>query len=126
MKMISNKKNTVAKGIWKDDWMEARFRDLGDFTLLMDTTAPRITLYGWLNGGNVSKRTSIAIVTRDNLGDVKNANGYVDGKWILFSKKDDLLVHTFDGRITAGKHELKVIAEDEAGNISEKIFTFTR
>ncbi len=124
MKMISHKKTDVVKGIWKNNWMEARFKTFGNFTLLLDTIPPQISLSGWVNGSNIANRKGFAIAARDNLGDVKNATGYVDGKWILFSKKDDFFTHTFDGRINPGKHELKVTAEDEAGNVTVKLYSF--
>lgn len=126
MKMESNKKKDVVKGKWKNGWLEASFRSLGDFTLLLDTLPPRINLYGWANGAYLGSRKGFAIAVADNLGEIKNVNGYVDGKWILFSKKDNLIIHTFDGRITPGRHELKIVAEDEAGNVLDKIFTFGR
>ena len=126
MKMVSNKKITIEKGRWQNDWLEAKSRDLGNFSLLLDKETPQITLYGWVNGTSLSNRTSFSILAKDNLGEVRNANGYVDGKWILFSKKDNLFTHTFDGRVSGGRHELKVVAEDVAGNMRTKTFTFTR
>lgn len=126
MKMAGKKKTEIVKGIWKGSWMEARFKSFGKFTLLLDTIAPKVSASGWVNGANLSSRKGFAILAQDNLGNVKMVNGYVDGKWILFSKKDNLFIHTFDDRIAPGKHELVIKAEDEAGNVAEKVFTFTK
>jgi hypothetical protein len=126
MKLVSHKKTVVTKGVWKNNWMEAKFRDLGSYTLILDTLPPTITAYGWANGGYLGSRPSFALLVKDNMGDIKKVDGFVDGKWTLFSKRDNLITHTFDGRIAPGKHELKIIATDEAGNETEKDFTFTR
>ena len=126
IKLVSHKKKVVTKGIWKNNWMEAKFRDLGIYTLLLDTIPPTISPLGWVNGGYIGSRKSFALIVKDNLENIKKVDGFVDGKWILFSKRDNMITHTFDGRITQGMHDLKIIATDEAGNETEKIFTFSR
>jgi hypothetical protein len=45
---------------------------------------------------------------------------------LLFSRKKDSFIHTFDYRTSPGKHELIVTVEDLAGNVNEKTFVFTR
>ena len=125
MKMVCKKKTEIVKGTWKNNWVEARFKTFGKFTLMTDTIPPQIKPFGWVNGTNIASRKGFAMLANDNLGDVKNAKGYVDGKWILFSKKDNLFTHTFDGRIAPGKHELKMIVEDEAGNVMVKMYGFS-
>ena len=44
----------------------------------------------------------------------------------MFSRKVDAFIHTFDDRITAGEHLLKVIVEDAAGNVTEKQYRLSR
>lgn len=126
MQLISNHKTEAVKGRWKQGWMEAKFRDLGIVKLLIDTIGPTIRLAGWINGGSVRNRKSIAIATNDNADDVKSFTAFSDGKWLLFSRKDNTFTHTFDERTGPGRHELTVAVEDEAGNITERKYSFIR
>jgi hypothetical protein len=106
--------------------MEAKFRDLGTFRLVMDTIPPRVTLAGWKNGGSVRNRKSILLTATDNVSDLKKFTALLDGNWLMFSRKNDTFIHTFDERTSPGEHELKVIVEDMAGNITERIYSFIR
>lgn len=126
MQMISNRKVEAVKGSWAGDFLQARFRDLGIFKLILDTIPPRISLAEWSNGGNVSNRRSLTLVSTDNVGEVKSFKAFLDGSWIMFSRKDDSFIHTFDERTPPGRHELRVLVEDMAGNITERMYSFTR
>lgn len=126
MQLVSNKKSDEVKGTWDGDFMEGKFRDFGAVKLVLDTVPPRVVSSGWIDGSSVRAKKSITIAAKDNISDIKSFNAYCDGKWMLFSKKSDFFVHNFDERIAPGRHELKVIAEDVAGNVTEKTFTFTR
>jgi hypothetical protein len=51
----------------------------------------------------------------------------LDGNWLRFSNdKGSSFIYEFDEMCPAGEHELKIIAEDLAGNIIEKKYRFTR
>lgn len=126
LQLVSNHKIEAVKGQWTKDWMEAKFRDLGIVKLLIDTMPPRIGLSGWRNGGSVKNRKSISIATSDNADDVKSFTAFLDGNWLLFSRKNNTFTHTFDERTAPGKHELTVIVEDEAGNMTERKYNFIR
>jgi len=126
VQFISNHKTEAMRGEWKGDWMETKFRDLGIVKLLLDTTPANIRLAGWTNGGNVRNKKTISITVIDNVGEIKSFNAFLDNKWYMFSRKKDLFIHTFDERTTPGRHELKVVVEDIAGNIAEKNYSFIR
>lgn len=126
MHLQSNKRVEVEKGVWIDGKVQAKFKYLGDFKLLLDTIAPSISLLGWVNGGSVKGKRAIAFVAKDNIEDVKTINAYLDGQWVLFGYNKGAYFHTFDERTSAGRHELKVMATDEAGNTAERIFSFVR
>lgn len=127
MQLVSNHKVEAAKGPWTaEDQMEAKFRDLGIFKLLIDTVPARVVLAGWKNGGSVRNKKTISILVKDNAGEIKSFKAFADGNWIMFSRKKDIFIHTFDGKIPPGRHELKVIVEDIAGNITEKMYSFVR
>jgi hypothetical protein len=126
MQLISNRKKVALKGTWINDWVEAKFRDLGTVQLRIDTVPPRLIPSGWLNGANVRSKSSITFLADDDLSDLTTFRAELDGKWLMFSRKNDYFIHRFDEHTTAGKHELKVTIADEAGNVTERAYTFTR
>ncbi|MCW3107190.1 MAG: family metallopeptidase [Segetibacter sp.] len=126
MQLVSNHKIEAVKGTWVNDWMEAKIRDLGIVKLAIDSIPPRITATGWVNGGTVSNKKSISFVVTDNIGEIKSFKALLDSNWLMFSRKKDSFIHTFDERTTRGKHELVVTVEDIAGNVTEKTYSFIR
>ena len=126
MQSVNNQKTEAVKGQWKDDWMEAKFRDLGTVKLLLDIIPPKINLSGWVNGSNVRNKKTIAFIAKDDAGEIKSFKAFLDGNWYMFSRKKDTFIHTFDERTLPGKHELKVVVEDIAGNVSERNYGFIR
>jgi hypothetical protein len=91
----------------------------------MDNTPPTIALSGWKSGSNLRNAKTMAFYAKDNT-DLKSVNGYIDGKWMLFSQKAGAYIHKFDERTSAGTHTLRIVAEDIAGNTTERTFTFTK
>jgi hypothetical protein len=126
MHLESNKKTEAVKGSWINNAMSAKFRDLGIVRLIYDTIPPVVIPSGWKNGSRLSASKSLSIIARDNVGKIKTFNVYVDGKWMLFSRKGGMFTHKFDERTLPGSHELRVLAEDVAGNVTERSYTFTR
>jgi murein DD-endopeptidase MepM/ murein hydrolase activator NlpD len=126
MQLVSNRKTEVVKGDWVSDWMEAKFRDLGIVKLLVDNIAPKIAATDFINGGSVRIKKSISLLVTDNLGEIKSFKALLDGNWLLFSRKKNFFIHTFDERTSPGRHELVVTAEDLAGNMTQKTFSITR
>ncbi len=124
MQLVSNRKIVTMIGKWDNDWKEGSFRDLGSVRLLIDSAPPTIST-SFKNGANLSKASAITIYTRDNT-EVESFNAMLNGQWLLFSRKGNTFIHKFDERTAAGTHQLTVTVEDIAGNITEKIFTFTR
>ena len=126
MQVISNRKKAAVKGIWMNDWMEAKFRDLGTFQLVIDTIAPRLLPSGWASGANLSGKNSITFLADDDMSDLKSFRAELDGNWLMFSRKSDYFIHRFDEHTQPGNHRLKVSIMDEAGNVTERTYTFTR
>lgn len=119
VQLISNHKTEAVKGHWKDEWMEAKFRDLGILQLLLDTTPPNMRIG--------RSRNSIIIGTGDNAGEIRSCKAYLDGNhWLLFSRKNNTFTYAFDEKTAPGRHELTIEVEDVAGNIAEKKYSFTR
>ena len=108
-------------------WYRASFREFGSFQLMIDTVPPTIAPIGFKNGMNCSKQNRIVFVVKDNTEEIKNFTATLDGNWLRFSNdKASRFIYEFDEMCPAGEHELKIIAEDQVGNVSEKVYRFTR
>jgi len=108
-------------------WYRASFREFGSFQLMIDTEPPAITPIGFRDGMNTGKLRRIIFAVKDNTEEIKNFTATLDGNWLRFSNdKGSRFIYEFDEMCPAGEHELKIIAEDQVGNITEKIYKFTR
>ena len=123
----SGTRKDVQKAEWQNGWAAARFRDFGFYQLVVDNTPPVIVPIGFADGSNLSKATRIAFTVTDNLGKFKNVRAELDGNWLRFTNdKGRTFIYKFDEKCLKGEHELKITAEDEAGNSVEKVYRFTR
>lgn len=124
---FSGMKKDVQKAEWQAGWAAAKFRDFGFYQLIVDETPPAIIPIGFTDGANLSRATRIAFTVTDNLSKFKNVRTELDGQWLRFSNdKGRTFIYRFDEKCLSGSHELMIRAEDEAGNITVKIFRFTR
>jgi hypothetical protein len=131
---LQNKMIIVRKGLgesvsattFEDGWYKGTFRDLGDFYLTTDTDAPRIALLGGIKqGANLSKAGRIAFSMNDASG-IKSYRAELDGKWIMFSRRSNVLSYTFDEHCQPGNHTLTLTVTDIANNESTYTLTFKR
>ncbi len=123
----SGTRKDVQKAEWQNGWAAARFRDFGFYQLLVDEVPPTIVPIGFADGSNLSKATRIAFTVTDNLSRFKNVRAELDGSWLRFTNdKGRTFIYRFDEKCLTGEHELKISAEDEAGNVAVKVFRFTR
>jgi hypothetical protein len=112
---------------WQNGWASARFREFGNFQLVLDTIAPVVTPLGALNEADLSKATRIAFSIKDDLGGLRNFRAELDGAWICFTNDKGLAyIYKFDGHCPPGRHNLRVSVEDVAGNRTVKEYHFTR
>lgn len=131
---LQNKMIIVRKGLgesvsattFEDGWYKGTFRDLGDFYLTTDTDAPRIAPLGGIKqGANLSKASRIAFSMNDASG-IKSYRAELDGKWIMFSRRRNVLSYTFDEHCQPGNHTLTLTVTDIANNESTYTLTFKR
>jgi hypothetical protein len=127
MERFAGSKRDVRKVEWQDDWASARFRDFGNFELVVDEEPPVIIPVGFHDGSNLSRVAKIVFIVKDNMGSFKNFRAELDGKWLRFTNdKGKSFVYKFDEHCARGNHELKISVEDEAGNVAEKTIRFMR
>lgn len=120
-----DEKNKVynSGGKWKDGFLTASVRSLGDYCVMIDNVPPRITPTSFKSDMRGSSRMSFKI--KDDMPTTGKARGLsvkatVDGQWVLmdYDEKNDKITHIFDGRIGAGEHTLKLVVKDDRGNQS--------
>lgn len=127
MHRFANGKDDYAKAEFENGWYKASFREFGNFQLMTDTIPPTITAIGFKEGMNAAKLNRIAFVIVDNTEEIKKFTATLDGNWLRLSNdKGRTFIYTFDEMCAAGEHELKITAEDQVGNVTEKVYHFTR
>lgn len=127
MQRFAGTKKSLQKVSWQKDWAMAKFRDFGNFQLLLDQEPPVIVPVGFSEGANLSKASRLSFTVTDNLDEWTVLRTELDGKWIRFTNDKGKYFHyRFDEKCGPGSHILKIIAADEAGNRTEREIRFTR
>jgi murein DD-endopeptidase MepM/ murein hydrolase activator NlpD len=127
MHRFYNNKKDYSKASFDNGWYKAAFREFGNFLLMVDSIPPSVTSIGLVNGMNASKLNRLLFVVKDNTEEIKNFTALLDGKWLRFSNdKGKNFIYRFDENCLPGPHELVITAEDQVGNITKKIYQFTR
>lgn len=112
---------TLVKG-----WYEAKFREFGELWLEVDEVPPTIAVAGVADGGTVGAGTSITCTVNDNKKTIHSFRAELDGDWLMFAGLGPVYRYSVDEHCAPGEHELRLVAEDEAGNTTERIIRFTR
>lgn len=97
----------------------ASTKTLGQFKLVQDYIAPKITIAKSIEGKWISEQKAIVVTISDDFSGIKSYNGYLNGKWVLFEYESKLkrLTHTFDdGLVAEGENILKIVVTDNVGN----------
>jgi hypothetical protein len=127
MQWVNGSKTEVQKVEWQQSWAAARFRDFGNYRLVIDIEPPVILPIGFAEGAHLGKASGLLFTVKDNLNRVKNVRAELDGHWLRFTNdKGRTFIYRFDEQCLPGAHELKITAEDEAGNQVTKTIHFTR
>lgn len=123
LKNISGSKTYVKKAVLQSGWYATKFRQFGTYQAFIDKEPPTINP----PPANLSKASRIVFIPKDNFNTIKSFRAELDGRWLLFSNdKGKAWVYYFDEHFPKGEHELKVIVEDEAGNITTKVWRVRR
>jgi len=108
-------------GQWKDGFLRAKVRALGDYCILVDQTPPSVKPITF--NANMKGYSRMKFKISDNvatMGGVRNLtyNAWVDDQWILmeYDKKSGMLSHEFDERTGPGEHTLRLVLKDAVGN----------
>lgn len=109
----------------ENGWYKGTFRDFGNFHLEVDTVAPKVTPLGVKPGAVLSKAAKISFAMSDASG-IKNYRAELDGKWLMFSRRGNVLTYTFDEHCQPGAHILVLKVTDIAGNEGSYRLSFKR
>lgn len=123
IKSVAGTRTVVEKASWQQEWLAAKFRQFGSFQAFIDNVPPTINT----PPTDLTRATRIVFSPRDNFKSIKSFRAEVDGQWLRFTNDKGLShIYRFDEKFPRGEHELKVIIEDEAGNITSKSWRVRR
>ena len=116
---IDGKKINYNSTYRKGNVFTTKVKILGNYALVTDTVAPKISIASPIEGKWLSSQKTIQVSINDELSGIKSYNGYLNGNWILmeYDNKTRKLTHFFeDGIVAEGANELKVVVIDNVGN----------
>lgn len=125
IRMTRNKQFRTQKVSWQQQWAYASFNELGDAELLYDTVGPVITAINFIDSGTITRDQALVLTATDRLNSFVSFRAALDGRWLLFRRKDNAILYDFDEHCTNGSHDLQIVATDECGNTTEQNFYFT-
>lgn len=104
-------------GEWRNNYLTAKSKILGGYTIMLDTVAPHINPVNIFANKNMSANWSITATISDNLSGIKTYRAEIDGKWILmdYDAKSAKLTHVFDN-LPSGNHVFKLEVTDFVDN----------
>lgn len=113
-------------GKYEDGVMKVRIRDLGTYTVAVDTVPPVITPLNQAQWGRTGK---IIFKAKDKETGINTYRGTIDGKYALFGKPNSIsgnLVCELDPKHVekGGKHVVEMTVTDGCGNRTTEQFEF--
>ena len=113
-------------GKYEDGVMKVRIRDLGTYTVAVDTVPPVITPVNQAQWGRTGK---IIFKAKDKETGINTYRGTIDGKYALFGKPNSIsgnLVCELDLKHVekGGKHVVEMTVTDGCGNCTTEQFEF--
>lgn len=114
-------------GKYEDGYMKAKVREIGTFTVGVDTIPPVVKP---LNPQQWSRNGSISFQVKDEHTGISSYRGTIDGQYALFGKYNSVNNHIVcyldpEHVHKGGKHELVFTATDECGNTVTETYNFT-
>lgn len=105
-------------GKMKNGRMETETRNMGEFTIKIDTVAPKVSASNFKDGQSVKELKSLRFKITDDMTGVETYNIYLDDTWVLgqYDAKNALLYYEIDEKMKSGTNQVKVIVTDGVGN----------
>ena len=114
-------------GKYEDGYMKAKVREIGTFTIGVDTIPPVVKP---LNPQQWGRNGVVTLQVKDEHTDISSYRGMIDGQYALFGKYNSVNNHIVcyldpDHVQKGRKHELVFTATDDCGNEVTEIYNFT-
>ena len=114
-------------GKYEDGYMKAKVREIGTFTIGVDTIPPVVKP---LNPQQWGRNGVVTLQVKDEHTDISSYRGTIDGQYALFGKYNSVNNHIVcyldpDHVQKGRKHELVFTATDDCGNEVTEIYNFT-
>lgn len=124
------KKNTSFSyigGQFDNGTISATIKTFGIYSVAIDTIPPIVKGLTIFPGKKMEDST-LKMTIKDDVSGIKSYNAFIDDNWILmeYEPKKKRLTHYFKPSLKAGKHQFKLIVEDNVGNTSEYHAEFYR
>lgn len=121
---VQNGRASWIGGTYRNGWIDADIKEMGNYTVKADEAAPTITPLnpaGWIGKRTFTFRLS------DNLSGVQAFRGEIDGQFILFemNNKSVITCKFSKEQVSQGKHTLKMKAIDACGNEATYTYPFS-
>ena len=123
--MVPSYSSTYKKG----NTFTTRTRNLGTYTLIKDTIAPKIRPKNFKDQQWLNNYSFLSLHIDDDLSGINTYTATLNGEWILmeYEPKDSTITYNFDDFILDKKQcELVVTVTDNVGNTSTFTSTFYR
>lgn len=125
-RVTSNGGMYSAGGAYEDGFMKTRIRELGTYTVAVDTVPPVITPVGQTTWGRNGK---IVYRLKDKETGIRSYRGTIDGKYALFGRPNITKSYwecELDPKHVkkGGKHQVEMTVTDDCGNQSVSRATF--
>lgn len=126
----SNGRAWALGGSYSNGQVTASVRELGNFTITVDTVAPTITPVNIRSNSTLTNRNKISFKINDDFSGISTYRGEIDGKWVLFEydSKNNLLEYYFDSDYLTlnTNHQLKLVVTDVKNNVATYEANFYR
>jgi hypothetical protein len=123
IKNVAGSRTFVAKAEWQRGWLVAKFRQFGTFQAFIDNVPPTVNT----PPSSLAGVSRLAFTPTDNFNSIKNFRAEVNGQWLRFTNdKGKTWIYSFDDKFPRGESNLKVMVEDEAGNVTERTWNVRR
>lgn len=123
IKGISGSRTVIEKAKWQNGWFVAKFRQFGTYQAFIDNVPPSVNA----PATDLRNASRLVFSPTDNFKKIKRFRAEVDGQWLRFTNdKGYSFIYRFDEKFPVGEHSLKVIVEDEAGNVTERVWSVRR
>lgn len=105
-------------GKMKNGCMEVETRSMGEYTIKIDSVAPKVSATNFKDGQAVSELKSLRFKITDDMTGIETYNVYLDDVWVLgqYDAKNALLYYEIDEKMKKGTNNVKVVVTDGVGN----------